>query len=279
MSQVYRALEKAEREKREKTTEGPSLKVFKEKEIPKKEEAIIRFPEEKVEKLRLPREEVLPVLTALPDSYGAEQFRNLKTKIFLRMPNPPHTILVTSAVPQEGKTTVAVNLALAISNEINRKAILIDGDLRKPSIYLDDHNNSKGLSDYLSDQTPLAEILLNAKRENLRIIQAGRPSRKSTELIGSKKMKDLINDLRGCGDDTYIVIDSPPVISASESAVLSKMVDGIIFVMMGGQTPKESIKRAIQSIDQQRIIGVVFNQKGMRLSNDYSKYYYKYYKK
>ena len=279
MSQVYRALEKAEREKREKTTEGPSLKVFKEKEIPKKEEAIIRFPEEKVEKLRLPREEVLPVLTALPDSYGAEQFRNLKTKIFLRMPNPPHTILVTSTTPQEGKTTVAVNLALTISNEINRKAILIDGDLRKPGIHFKDYHNSKGLSDYLSDQTPLSEVLFNSKSENLQIIQAGHSSRQSTELIGSKKMKDLLNFLRIHGDDTYIVIDSPPLIAASESILLSKMVDGIIFVIMGGQTPKESIKRAIQSIDQQKIIGVVFNQKDMRLSNDYSKYYYKYYRK
>jgi len=277
MSRVYHALERAEKEKREKIIEEPSLRVFKEKEVIRKEETVIRFPEEKIETKPLPLREDIPVLTAQPNSYGAEQFRKLKTQIFLRLPNPPHTILVTSAAPQEGKTTVAANLAIAISHEIQRKAILIDGDLRKPSIYLENCSDSKGLSNYLSDQTPLSEILLDADGDNLRVIPAGPPSRRSAELMDSKRMRDLLAHLCEIGRDTYIIIDSPPIMSASEPILLSKMVDGIILVVMAGQTPKESTKRATQSLDQGKIIGIVFNQKGVKPSNDYSKYYYRHY--
>ena len=89
-------------------------------------------------------------------------------------------------------------------------------------------------------------------------------------------MRDLLAHLCEIGRDTYIIIDSPPIMSASEPILLSKMVDGIILVVMAGQTPKESIKRATQSLDQGKIIGIVFNQKDVKSLNDYSKYYYRH---
>jgi non-specific protein-tyrosine kinase len=186
---------------------------------------------------------------------------------------------VTSAVPQEGKTMVAVNLAFAISQEIHKKAILIDGDLRKPSIHLEKYSNPKGLSDYLSNQTPLFEILLNSGEENLQIIPAGSSTRKSAELIGSSKMSELFISLRELRDDTYVIIDSSPIISTSEATLFSKLVDGIILVVMGGRAPKESVRRAVKFIDRQKIIGIVFNQIDMNPSSYYSKYYYRYYRK
>ena len=197
MSRIYRALEKAEEEKRQKVKEEPSLKVFEEKVVLKKEAPTLKFPEEKIakiekiEELGLPSKEEIPVLIVPPNSFAEEEFRKLKTQIFHRLPNPPHSILITSAAPEEGKTMVAVNLAMAISKEIHGKAILIDGDLRKPGIHLEKSQNSKGLSNYLSDGTPLSEILINSEMENLRIITAGSPTRKSSELIGSKRMGEL----------------------------------------------------------------------------------------
>ena len=273
MSRIYRALEKAEEEKKQKVQEGPSIKLFEEKSAPKKEVPTLKFPEEKIEGLGLPSKEEVPVLIAPPDSFGAEEFRKLKTQIFLRSPNPPHSILVTSTAPQEGKTMVAVNLAMAISQEINRNAILIDGDLRKPSIHLEKSKNVKGLSNYLSDGTPLSEILINSEIKNLRIIMAGSSTRKSSELIGSKRMGELLKSLKESGDSTYIVIDSSPILSTSEPALLSKMVDAIILVVMAGRTPRESIQRAIKSIDRQKIIGVVFNLIDTKPSAYYSEYY------
>jgi capsular exopolysaccharide synthesis family protein len=281
MSRIYRALEKAEEEKKQKVKEDPSIKVFEEKAALKKETPVLKFPEEKVETLVLPSKEETPVLIVPPHSFAEEEFRKLKTQIFHRLPNPPHSILITSAAPEEGKTMVSVNLAMAISKEIQRKAILIDTDLRKPGIHLEKSQNSKGLSNYLSDGTPLSEILINSEMENLRIIMAGPSTNKSSELIGSKRMEELLKALGKSRENTYILIDSSPIISTTEPTLLSKMVDGIILVVRADRTPRASIQRAVKSIDRQKIIGVVFNQIDLKPSSYYSKYYhhYKYYRK
>jgi len=282
MSRVFRALEKAEEEKKHKVKEEPSIKVFEEKAVLKKEAPILKFPEDKLEKiaeLGLPSKEETPALIVPPNSFSAEEIRKLKTQIFLRFPNPPHSILITSTVPQEGKTLVSVNLAMAISKEVHRKAILIDGDLRKPSIHLGKSRNSKGLSNYLSDGTPLSEILINSEMENLQIIMAGPSTNRPSELIGSKRMGELLKSLKESGDNAYIIIDSPPIISTTEPTLLSEMVDGIILVVMADRTPRETIKRSVKSIDQKKIIGIVLNQVDLKPSSYYSKYYYKYYRK
>ena len=292
MSRIYRALEKAEEEKRRGEKEEPSLKMFEEKTFLKREEPTLKFPEEKITKpgekiakinkietSELPSREETPILIAPPHSFGAEEFRKLKTQIFHQLPNPPHSILITSAAPGEGKTMVSVNLAIAISQEIHRKAILMDGDLRKPGIHLGKSRNSKGLSNYLSNGIPLSEILINSEIENLRIITAGSPTQKPSELIGSKRMEDLMDSLRKQEDHTYILIDSPPIVSTTDPILLSKMVDGIIVVVMAERTPKGVIQRALKSIDGQKMIGIVLNQVNIKSSHYYSKYYNKYYKK
>ena len=281
MSRIYRALEKAEEEKRQVVKEEPSLKVFEEKSLLEKEVPLLKFPEEKGEKWELPQKEEGSILVVPTNSIGEEEFRKLKTQIFLRSPNPPHSILITSAAPEEGKTMVAVNLSRAISREINKDVILIDGDLRKPSIHLENSKGAKGLSNYLSDGTPLSEILINSEIENLRVIMAGPLTHRSSELIGSKRMADLLKSLREFGDNTYIIIDSPPIISSSEPSLLSKMADGIILVIRSGHTSRESVQRAIKYIDQQKIIGIVFNRVDIKPTGYYSEYYryYQYYKK
>ena len=283
MSRVYRALEKAEREKEEKARVEPSLRIFRDETVSKPEEPIPKFPKHRKEKPELPAKEEVPILIPSPDSFAAEQFRKLKTHIFQWAPAPPHSILITSTVPAEGKTTVSLNLAVAISQEIQKKAILIHADLRKPNLYLKNFKNQKGLFDYLSDQTPLSEILLKSETENLWIIQAGQSSIRSSELIGSKRMKELFSSLREMkefGEETYVIVDSSPILATSEPALLSKWVDGVILVVMADRAPKESVRRALQSIDRQKIIGVVFNQKDLKPSSSYySGYHYGYSKK
>jgi len=282
MSRVFQALEKAEEEKKRKGKEDLPLKSFEEKAVIKKDAATLKFPEEKIQKLEelgLPPREETPILIVPPNSFAGEEFRKLKAQIFQRLPNPPHSILITSTTPGEGKTMVSVNLAMAISKEIHRKAILVDADLRKPSIHLEKSQTSKGLSNYLSDGTPLSEILINSEMENLQIILAGASTKKSSELIGSKRMQEFLKCLRESGDNTYVIFDSPPIISTTEPIQLSKMVDGIIFVVMADRTPKGTVQRALKSIDHQKIIGIVFNQMDLNPSSYYSKYYYRYYRK
>jgi non-specific protein-tyrosine kinase len=279
MSRVYRALEKVEEERKQKVEE-PSLRVFEEKTVPRKEGPASEFRKEKIEKLGLPQKEIAPVLIVPPHSFSAEAFRKLKTQIFLHPDSSPRTILVTSAAPQEGKTLVAVNLAVAISKEIYSNAILVDGDLRRPGIRLEKGKRAMGLSNYLSDGVPLSEIVINSEIEKLQIIQAGSSTRKSSELIRSRKMGELLNSLKELGDNTYIVIDSPPIMATADPSLLSKIVDGIILVIRAGYTSRESVQSAIKSIDRQKIIGVVFNQIDAKPSTYFSEYYryYQYYK-
>lgn len=283
MSRVFRALEKAEEEKRQKREAEPAFKAFEEiveeKVVLKKETPVLKIPEEKEGTFALPPEEESPVQIAQAYSFAGEEFRKLKTQIFHRLPNPPHSVLITSATPGEGKTMISVNLALAISQEIQKRAILIDCDLRKPGIRFDKGENQKGLSNYLSDGTPLSEILIKSGVENLQIIQAGPPAKKSSELIGSKRMRELMKSVSDIGESTYIIIDSSPVISTTEPVLLSKMVDGIILVVMAGRSPKEAIRRTIKSLGKDKIIGVVLNQIDLKTPHYYSKYYYRYYRK
>jgi len=279
MSRIYRALEKAEEEKKQKVKEEIPLKGFEERPVLRKEEGTLKFPEEKMEDLRLPSKEEVPILIVPSNSFVEEQFRKLKTQIFHRLSNPPHSILITSAIPGEGKTMVAVNLALTISREIHRKAILIDGDLRKPGILLEKSLNSKGLSNYLLDGTPLSDILINSETANLKIIMTGPSTQRSSELIGSKRMGELLKSLNELGDNIYTIIDCPPIISTTEPSLFSKIVDGIILVVVADRTPRETIQRAVKSIDRQKIIGIVFNQIDLKPSGYYSKYSYKYYRK
>ncbi len=280
MSRVYRALEKVEAERQQKVEE-PTLKVFEEKSVSKKEVPPLEFPQEKTERLGLPSKEVPPVFIVPPHSFGAEAFRKLKTQIFLHPGKSPRTILVTSAAPQEGKTLVAVNLAVAISKEIHNNVILVDCDLRRPGIHLGRNQNEKGLSNFLSDGIPLSEILINSEMEKLRIILAGSSTRKSSELIRSRKMGELLHSLRELGENTYIVIDSPPIMATADPTLLSTMVDGVVLVIRAGYTSRESVQSALKSIDRQKIIGVIFNQIATKPSAYSSEYYryYQYYKK
>jgi Mrp family chromosome partitioning ATPase len=117
---------------------------------------------------------------------------------------------------------------------------------------------------------------MKSEVKNLQIITAGPPTPRSSELIGSKRMAELMKSLREVGDNTYIVIDSSPIISTTEPTLLAKVVDGIILVVMADRTPKESIQKSVKLIDRQKIIGVVFNRVDLRQSKYYSKYdYYK----
>ena len=294
MSRVYRALEKAEREKQERLQRKPPFERPGETDAFKKELKPLEPVAEKTESLRPPiaedipvserREgrrspivEDIPVLVPSEHPFAAEEFRKLKTQIFHWSPGPPRIILVTSATPNEGKTIVSVNLAMAISQEIHKEAILIDADLRRPSVHFERNPYSRGLSNYLTDQIPLSDILIHSEAEKFWVIPAGPPSKQAAELIGSRKMEELLKSLRTLGEDAFVIIDSPPLLSASEPVLLSKWVDGVILVVLADRTPRESIKRAIQSIDKQKIIGVVLNQKEVKASSYYSGYHSNYY--
>jgi protein-tyrosine kinase len=210
-----------------------------------------------------------------PGSIVAEQFRKLRTYLFRPdLQNPPRTILVTSAFSGEGKSLIAINLAISIAIELNSHALLVDCDLRNPTLsrWFGLHE-SKGLSDYLLENAELPDLLVKTQVDKLSLLCGGSSQENPVELIGSKKMESLVEELKSRYQDRYIILDSSPVLATTEPNVLDKMVDGIIFVVRAGETPRESVQQAIKLLKTEKIIGVVLNDMEFKSSALHSRYF------
>jgi len=196
-----------------------------------------------------------------PGSLGAEQFRKLRTHILkLNMSNPPRTIMVTSATEGEGKTFVAANLAAGIAHDLHFHALLVDCDLRSPSLSnWFGVQNGHGLSDYLVGRGNLSELLAKTTMDKLMILTGGSAQEKPAELIGSKKMEALVHELKSRYNDRYIIFDATPLLATTEPELLARLVDGILIVVRANVTPRETIKQAIASLDPKKILGFVLN--------------------
>jgi protein-tyrosine kinase len=210
-----------------------------------------------------------------PGSLGAEQFRKLRTHLLRPdIPDAPKTIMVTSAMAGEGKTFVAANLAAGIAHDLHFHALLVDCDLRNPSLsQWFGVQNGHGLSDYLVGKASLSELLVKTEMGKLTILTGGSPQGKPTELIGSKKMEALVHEVKSRYNDRYIIFDATPLLATTEPEVLARLVDGILVVVRAGITPRETVKQAIASLDPEKIMGFVLNDLEFKSSGLSSRYF------
>jgi capsular exopolysaccharide synthesis family protein len=222
-----------------------------------------------------PIKEIMKVNESNP--HISEAYRNIRTSILYATPGiHPKVIVMTSTKIGEGKTTTVINIAQTLI-QTGGKVLLIDGDMRRGKLhwYLN-LDNSKGLSDYLSGQKEVDTILKKTYVTNLYAITSGPTPPNPSELIGSKKMSDLIDQMKPLYD--YIIVDSPPIFGVSEGIILTTIADGVILVIKAGETPREAVQRAkkILSDVDAKVLGVVLN--GINLeSPDYGYYYHYYY--
>jgi protein-tyrosine kinase len=223
-----------------------------------------------------------PSLVSLvdPDGYEADLFRLLRTRILFPQPqagDPPRTILVTSALAEEGKSFVAANLAINMARNVDQHVLLVDCDLRKPTIHSKfGFNGIKGLSEYLSSSVELSSLLIKSSVDKLTILPSGAPPQNPSELISSAKMAALIQELKTRYHDRYIILDSPPPMMAPETSAIAKSVDGILLVVKYGATSMDLVEELMTHLDREKIIGAVINQFNTREFRRYS--YNKYYR-
>lgn len=211
-----------------------------------------------------------------PHSLAAEQFRILKnTLLFPDEGDPPKTIMVTSAAPDEGKSFVSTNLAASIAGSIDEYVLLMDCDLRLPSVHsrFGYKDYPPGLSEYLTRGTPLADILLKTTIGKLTILPGGSPPDNPSELVSSEQMRRLLDEVKNRYKDRYVIIDSPPPNFTSEAAALARQVDGIIIVIKNGQTKKGDVQDVIDSYGRKKILGVVKNFAPVKSGYVYKKGY------
>ena len=216
----------------------------------------------------------------------AESFRKLRTIIlYPEDEQPARTIMVISADPQEGKSFISANLGISLAHGVGRQAMLIDCDLRRPSLHaLFGLKNTRGLVDYLREGRDISSFMLPTGLANLTLIPAGPPPDNPAELVASDRMSFMIRDLAAGADDRLLVLDSPPFLAASETLILSQLVDKVVLVVRWGKSGRENVKKVIDQIGREKIIGIVFNAfemnvldkriQGVGYHNYYSEAYY-----
>jgi polysaccharide biosynthesis transport protein len=222
------------------------------------------------------KEAVELVTQVRPQSQMAESYRALRTSLLLsNLGAPPRVIIITSALPQEGKTTTSINTAVVLAQKGTR-VLLIDADLRRPSIHktlgMGPHS---GLSNVLTGSTTLEQAISHTSiLPNLFVLPAGTPPPNPAELLASTNMRDVLNQLREQYD--HIVIDTPPSLSVTDAVVLSPRADAVVLVIRSGQTTKQALRRSRDILLQvnAKIVGVLLN--AVDLSSPDYYYYYEY---
>ena len=216
-----------------------------------------------------------------------EEFRLIKRMILNRRWDesdaPGNTIVVTSALPSEGKTTTAVNLAMSIAAEEDLRVVLVDADFIKPDALrqLGVHA-SKGLIDVLQNpRMDLSEVMLRTDIDKLSLIPSGQLHDRCTELLASARMDEIISELASRYQDRILIFDSPPLLVTTESVVLASHMGQIVMVVQAGRTKRESLNSALELLGDRPNLGLVLNRTTARLGNVefgsyYSSYYYGY---
>jgi exopolysaccharide/PEP-CTERM locus tyrosine autokinase len=191
-----------------------------------------------------------------------EAFRLLRSKILMPADGrvPPKTIMVTSALPQEGKSFAAANLAIALAHGVDQYSLLVDCDLRMPSLATKlGMENQAGLVDYLRGDAEIPDLIQKTALDKLSILTSGQPPVNPAELLSSTRMNDLVYELSSRYPDRFVVFDTPPMTVASESLVLSKVVDAVIVVVRHGMAGRTILQRIVGEIGKEKILGVIFN--------------------
>lgn len=204
---------------------------------------------------------------------GTEEFRTLRTRLYkIREKQPLRTILITSALPAEGKSFVASNLAQVISRQHERRTLLIDGDLRKSRLHVPlGAPHSPGLTEYLRGDLDEYAVIQQSPEANLFFIPGGEPANNPAELLGNGRFQQLLERAAGVFD--WIIVDSPPTVPVADASMLARLVDGVLFVVRSGFTPYDLAQKACDEFRDKHLVGAVLNRTERPPTNSY---YYGY---
>ncbi|WP_081809419.1 polysaccharide biosynthesis tyrosine autokinase [Mycobacterium sp. URHB0044] len=205
----------------------------------------------------------------------AEAFRKLRTNLqFLDVDDPPRVLVVASSLPSEGKSTTAINLALALA-EADHNVVLVEGDMRRPKLhtYLD-LVGSVGFSTVLTGRASLPEVLQKTRFPGLTVLTSGAVPPNPSELLGSLAAKKILSELRGSFD--FVIVDTSPLLAVTDAAVLAAESDGVLMIARFGETKRDQLAHAVANLENvgARILGAIFTMMSARQNEAY---YYSYY--
>jgi protein-tyrosine kinase len=209
---------------------------------------------------------------------GTEEYRTLRSRLYhLREKITLKKLLITSALPKEGKSFTSSNLAQVMVRQHGRRVLLIDADLRGPRLHLMLGTTAgPGLSDYLQGQHDEFSIIQRGPTENLFFIPSGTTLEDPAELVGNGRLRILLQRLEPLFD--WIIVDSPPAIPVSDASVLAKVCDGVLMVVRSNSTPSDLARKARHEFPEKLLVGVVLNGTSED-SMSYARYYYEAYER
>jgi non-specific protein-tyrosine kinase len=197
-----------------------------------------------------------------PDAPQLDSYKVLRTKIHqMSREKGWNSVMITSPHAGEGKTLTSINLALTFSKAYNQTVLLVDCDLRNQNVHrMLGFESSFGLIDYLIDNKPLQEFIIWPGIEKLTLISGGRTIHDSTELLGSERMKTLVQELKSRYKDRYVLFDVAPVLVGADALALAPYVDGIVMVVEQGRTSMRDVNKALEVLPQEKFLGFVMNR-------------------
>ncbi len=221
-----------------------------------------------------PAPEAILIDSGRPQEAPSEEFRSLRTRLnHLQNLQPIHAVVVTSPSPAEGKSFAAANLALAESHLAGNLTLLVDFDFRRPVIHnLFQIERAPGATDYLLGNAPLAACMKRVAGTNLYLMPAGSAVKNPLELLNLRQVKTLFQELPKTFN--WVILDSPPLLFSADANLLGTLTDGTILVVRIGSTTIDTVHRAMQSLCENNVLGIVVN--GARAGELYSKYTYYY---
>jgi len=211
------------------------------------------------------------------DPYYHEMVKGLRAKVEYKMDTLNLRILaVNSAVAGEGKTSTAIQLAVNMASTGRKKVLLLDMDLRKPSIgAMMGIASSPGLAEFLTASVPKEMILRNSVVPGLSIIVGGKSISSPADFLAGEKFRSLLREMREQFD--LVILDTPPILPVPDAATISEQVDAFILLFRFGHTPHQMFRQAIEDLGERKIVGVVLNGEEKKTDKYYHKYYGKYY--
>jgi len=277
MSRVYEALQKSQ-------GESPSASPL----VQDQPEAVVAVgpalaTAEPVEAdwLKVPAERVLHpvpspeqrlVVLSEPEGTGAEMFRVLATRLaHMQNKRRLQKLLITSSVVDEGKSVIAANLALTLARRPNERVLLIEADLRRPTVSeLFSPSPLRGISEWNAGQLPMEDSLYQIRDLPLWYLAAGKPMDEPLPLLESERFAKMLEAVSASFD--WVLLDATPMLPMADSTSLARLCDGVVVVVREGFTRRKVLNKAIESIDKSKLLGVVFNEASM-LNIDYDRYY------
>jgi len=262
MSKIAKALAKAKKERQNRSSQGQASDIRDSVDSLRLDLQHLSYSQTRSIRLNNTHLEFNRLNTFLDNALAVDRYNVLCTQILQETQKKgSNALMITSCIDGEGKTVTAINLATSIARKAQHTVLLVDADLRNPKVrsYLGFHAD-KGLSHYLEEDIPLSQLLINPGLPKMVILPAGKPLLRSTEILSSPKMENLVREMKTRYPERYVIFDCPPLLSVSDSLVFSSYVDGIILVVEAGRTSEEQISKSVELLKDKPLLGLVLNK-------------------